>query len=128
MDAPVGTFIAYSTAPGKVASDGELNNGLFTYYLLKHMKTVGLSINDVFRLTRKDVFESSKSSQIPWDSSSLLTKFCFTGCSKEDIPISETEEKKIIYSKPKEEKYIKMNRKETNEDLSDEYMFFSGGL
>ena len=34
MDAPVGTLIAFSTAPGSVASDGRGENGLYTQHLL----------------------------------------------------------------------------------------------
>jgi hypothetical protein len=37
MAAPTGTLIAYSTAPGKVAADGEGRNGLYTGELLKAM-------------------------------------------------------------------------------------------
>jgi len=92
MDAPVGTIIAYATAPGKVASDGQGSNGLFTRFLLKHMKTKGIDISEVLRLTRRDVLETSKrqdNSQVPWDSSSLVSNFCFSGCggniSKSDV-------------------------------------------
>jgi uncharacterized caspase-like protein len=38
IDAPIGTLIAYATAPGKVARDGEGPNGLYTSELLKAMQ------------------------------------------------------------------------------------------
>ena len=48
-DAPEGTLIAYSTSPGKVASDGSGANGLYTAELLKAVSTPGLKAEDVFR-------------------------------------------------------------------------------
>ncbi len=35
MDAPTGTMIAYATAPGKTASDGTGDNGLYTSKLVQ---------------------------------------------------------------------------------------------
>jgi len=49
MDAPSGTLIAYATAPGSVASDGNARNGLYTQELLKSMLMPGLSIEEVFK-------------------------------------------------------------------------------
>ncbi len=42
MDAPVGTFLAYATAPGNVASDGDsaTGNGLYTKFLLEELQTL----------------------------------------------------------------------------------------
>ncbi|MEO6393881.1 MAG: caspase family protein, partial [Pyrinomonadaceae bacterium] len=48
VDAPTGTLIAYSTAPGRVASDGTGQNGLYTSELLKQMRVPGLSVTDIF--------------------------------------------------------------------------------
>ena len=39
ISAPYGTFIAFSTSPGRVASDGIGNNGAYTEALLKHIET-----------------------------------------------------------------------------------------
>jgi hypothetical protein len=41
VDAPTGTLIAYSTAPGRVARDGTGRNGAYTAELLKQMKVPG---------------------------------------------------------------------------------------
>ena len=46
---PEGTFIAYATAPGKTAADGEGVNGLFTTALLNHIATRGLNISEMLR-------------------------------------------------------------------------------
>jgi Caspase domain/MORN repeat len=76
-NAPVGTFIAYATAPGKSASDGDANNGLYTQELLKAMRVKGLTIEEVFKKVRKNVRQLSGGDQIPWDSSSLEDRFYF---------------------------------------------------
>ncbi|OYU74041.1 MAG: hypothetical protein CFE45_35770, partial [Burkholderiales bacterium PBB5] len=54
LDAPSGTFLAYATAPGKVASDGEAasGNGLYTQYLLQELKKPQARIEDVFKRVR----------------------------------------------------------------------------
>ena len=44
MKAPVGSIVAYSTAPGSVASDGKGSNGLYTSKLMKYIQTPGLKI------------------------------------------------------------------------------------
>jgi Caspase domain/MORN repeat len=76
-NAPVGTFIAYATAPGKAASDGDGNNGLYTQELLKAMRVKGLTIEEVFKKVRKNVRQLSGGQQIPWDSSSLEDVYYF---------------------------------------------------
>ncbi len=79
IDAPSGTLLAYSTAPGSVAADGAGRNGLYTQELLKQMQTSGLSIEDVFKRVRVTVLELSQQKQTPWESSSLTGDFYFLG-------------------------------------------------
>ena len=55
----------YATSAGSTAADGEGRNGLFTTQLLKNLKTPGLEVNEVFRLTGADVSEASGRQQIP---------------------------------------------------------------
>lgn len=71
MDAPAGTMVAFATAPGSVASDGDGRNGLYTQQLLTHMREPGLKIEDVFKRTRADVRRLSDGKQVPWESTSL---------------------------------------------------------
>jgi WD40 repeat protein len=71
VDAPRGTFIAYATAPGSVASDGDSGNGLFTQEFVDIIQIPGLKIEDVFKMVRTRVRERSQGAQIPWQSSSL---------------------------------------------------------
>jgi len=77
IDAPSGTLIAYATAPGSVASDGSGANGLYTQEFLRHMRTPGLALEDVFKRVRVSVIEASDGRQTPWESSSLTGDFYF---------------------------------------------------
>ena len=78
MDAPTGTLIAFATAPGSVAQDGEgAGNGLYTGALLKHIGTPGLAVEQMFKRVRVDVVGASRNSQVPWESSSLNRDFSF---------------------------------------------------
>lgn len=79
IDAPQGTLIAYATAPGKVASDGDGPNGLYTAELLKAIHQPGLKIEDVFKQVRINVTRVTGGLQTPWESSSLTGDFYFTG-------------------------------------------------
>jgi hypothetical protein len=80
MDAPVGTFLAYSTAPGKVASDGNgrERNSPFAKHLVNAIKQPNMPIEQVFKRVRSAVIDETKGDQIPWDSSSLVGDFFFT--------------------------------------------------
>ena len=77
MDAPVGTLVAFATAPGTVASDGQGANGLYTQHLLRAMRQPGLKVEDVFKQTRSAVRLESQGKQIPWESTSLEGDFYY---------------------------------------------------
>jgi uncharacterized caspase-like protein len=72
-----GTFIAYATAPGSVAGDGDGRNGLYTKHLLASLRDPDSDIERVFKRVRTNVAAETKNAQIPWDSSSLLGDFRF---------------------------------------------------
>lgn len=72
-----GSFIAYATAPGSVASDGTGKNGLYTQELLKAMRKPGLTIEQVFKEVRKNVLQLSNDKQNTWDSSNIVGEFYF---------------------------------------------------
>ena len=74
-----GTLIAYATSPGETASDGNSRNGVYTQYLLQHITTPGLKVEDVFKNVRRDVDKATQSKQLPWELSSLSGDFYFTG-------------------------------------------------
>jgi len=83
LDAPPGTYLAFATAPGNVAEDGDESsgNGLFTQYLIKELQKPA-RIEDVFKRVRLQVRKKSQGRQIPWDSSSLEDDFAFNDGSK----------------------------------------------
>lgn len=79
MDAPVGTFLAYATAPGNVAEDGDekSGNGLYTHFLLQEIKKPQARIEDVFKRVRFNVRQKSEGRQIPWETTSMEDDFSF---------------------------------------------------
>ncbi|MCF8378022.1 MAG: caspase family protein [Bacteroidales bacterium] len=77
MDAPSGSLIAYSTSPGRTASDGYGRNGLYTSALLQHIVEPNISIELMFKKVRETVSEKSEKAQIPWESTSLVGNFYF---------------------------------------------------
>jgi uncharacterized caspase-like protein len=80
MDAPTGTFLAYSTAPGRVAADGARGerNSPFTKHLLRAMQQPGLPIEEVFKEVRRNVSRETSGAQVPWESTSLTGYFSFS--------------------------------------------------
>lgn len=77
MDASHSTLLAYATAPGNVASDGEGANGLYTENLVREMQVPEARIEDVFKRVRLNVRRSTNGKQIPWESTSLEEDFYF---------------------------------------------------
>ena len=77
VEAPPGTLIAFSTAPGSAAADGAGRNGLYTGHLLAEMRKRGPSIEETFRAVRASVRRDSKGVQVPWESTSLESEFKF---------------------------------------------------
>lgn len=78
ITAPVGTFIAFSTAPGKTAEDGEGDNSPYVTSLIKAMSVPGRKIEEVFKEVRSRVNEETKGRQIPWEATSLEVDFFFS--------------------------------------------------
>ncbi len=77
MDAPRGSLIAYSTAPGKTASDGSGKNSPYTSALIQLMKIPNVKIEDFFKKVRVLVREETKGRQTPWEATSLEGDFYF---------------------------------------------------
>lgn len=77
IDAARGTLIAYATAPGAVAADGDGANGLYTAELLRALTVPDLKAEEVFKRVRVAVSERSSGAQVPWESSSLTGDFVF---------------------------------------------------
>lgn len=119
MDAPTGSILAYSTAPGSVAADGTGRNGLYTSMLLKHMKEPNLPIERVFKEVRIEVMNESSGRQVPWESSSLTGDFYFN--TKRGIAVKErpTVESKKLTKKTQEYSSISPKITEPKEIESD---------
>ena len=73
-----GMYIAFSTAPGMAALDGEGNNSPYTKYLSQAItESNGESLETLFKKVRADVMRETEGRQIPWENSSLLGEFRF---------------------------------------------------
>ncbi|MEI6653134.1 MAG: caspase family protein [Verrucomicrobiota bacterium] len=72
MKPPAGSLIAFATDAGRTAQDGDGANGLYTEEWLKHLRTPGLTIEQVFKRTRAGVMERSAGAQIPAEYSRLV--------------------------------------------------------
>ena len=80
IDAPSGSYIAYSAAPGQVAADGEGENSPYTLALAAALVEPGLKVEDVFKRVRVRVEDETGRRgrmQTPWESSSLRGDFYF---------------------------------------------------
>ena len=67
-----GTLIAFATAPGQVALDGEGANSPFSAALSRHLGTPGLEVQQMLTRVRAEVVSTTKNKQVPWSNSSLL--------------------------------------------------------
>jgi tetratricopeptide (TPR) repeat protein len=67
-----GTLIAFATAPGQVALDGEGSNSPFSAALSRHIGTPGLEVQQMLTRVRAEVVAATRSKQVPWSNSSLL--------------------------------------------------------
>jgi len=70
-DAARGTFIAYATAPGAVAADGDGRNSPFTAALVAELDAPGVKVEDMFKRVAVRVEELTRGRQTPWSNSSL---------------------------------------------------------
>ena len=77
VDAPHGTLIAYSTAPGSVAIDGTDEHSPYTEALARALRKPGVVAEEVFRNVRVDVMAATNAEQVPWEASSLTGAFYF---------------------------------------------------
>lgn len=67
-----GTLIAFATAPGQVALDGEGQNSPFSAALSRHLGTPGLEVQQMLTRVRAEVVATTKNKQVPWSNSALL--------------------------------------------------------
>ena len=78
LQAPSGTLIAFSTAPGSVAVDNPMQkNSVYTKHFLASLRTPGLPVERLFKQVRVAVALETQQQQVPWETSSLMGEFCF---------------------------------------------------
>ena len=77
VDAPSGSLVSYSTAPGTEAQDGDGANSPFTTALLNVAKETGVPIEQALKRVRHLVHDATNNQQTPWESSSLIGDFYF---------------------------------------------------
>ncbi len=73
-DDRAGIYIAYATAPNRVADDAyekNANHSPFTQALLNHIATPGMPLETVMNQVTLDVVNYTDSEQVPWKRSSL---------------------------------------------------------
>lgn len=71
MSAPTGTLIAYSTAPGQTALDGDGVNSPYTAALARAIAEPGVPLEKIFKNVRDTVLAATQGRQTPWEASSL---------------------------------------------------------
>lgn len=109
FDAPVGSLLAYATAPGSVASDGEGENGLYTENLVRELGKRGTRIEDALKRVRLNVRLASNGEQIPWETTSLESEvFIFDSGRKK---LTEAELEQLVEADITEWTRIKSSRK-----------------
>ena len=77
MTAVSGSVVAFATAPGSLAADGEGRNGMYTRHLLESLRNPDSEILKVFQRTRAAVVRDTAGRQTPWEATSLLGEFHF---------------------------------------------------
>jgi hypothetical protein len=79
VDAPNGSIVGYSTAPGTEALDGSGDHSPYTAAFLRRAHDKNVPIEQLFKRIRLDVNNSTDGQQTPWESSSLTSDFYFFG-------------------------------------------------
>lgn len=79
VDAPNGSIVGYSTAPGAEALDGSGGHSPYTQAFLNVAREPNVPIEQLFKRVRLEVNQSTSGAQIPWESSSLTSDFTFFG-------------------------------------------------
>lgn len=74
-----GTLLAFATAPGQVALDGDGENSPFSAALARHIGTPGLEIQQMLTRVRTEVLAATGKRQLPWSNSALLGEVYLAG-------------------------------------------------
>jgi uncharacterized caspase-like protein len=73
-----GTLIAFATGDNNVADDNPAeNNGLFTKHLVAALQTPALSLDEIFKKVKEDVFLASGRKQNPFTYDNIVGRYYF---------------------------------------------------
>ena len=118
MDAPVGTFIAYATAPGSVAADGTGRNSPFAKHLTQTIKKKGLGIEHVFKEVLREVRKETEGKQIPWIASSLQDDFYFNPSSVTSLSTKPSEQEMATLREAETVATLEREKREHEQELA----------
>lgn len=88
VDAPRGTYIAYSTSPNAVAEDGD-EGSPYTLALADAMMVAGERLEDTFKRARRSVLAATGDQQVPWETSSITGDFFFRPAAEAAVAAAE---------------------------------------
>jgi uncharacterized caspase-like protein len=78
LEAPLGTLLAFSTAPNGIAMDGPAGqHSVYTRHLLAQLAVPAMPVEQLFKRIRVAVADETSRAQVPWESTSLTADFCF---------------------------------------------------
>ena len=97
VNAPAGSLIAYSTSPGKTASDGPSGgNSPYAKALAAWITQPGLTVEEVFKHVREAVLHDTYGKQRPWESTSLTGNFYLVGRTSEPTPAVAAKKSRLL--------------------------------
>jgi hypothetical protein len=120
IEPPPGIFIGYATQPGAVALDGDPGNSPFTSSFCAHLPDPDASVSQMMIRIRREVFDKTAGSQIPWDQSCLLIDFGFNPTTAKPLELltpEEAKEKARAEAAKKEAEYWELTRESESEQL-----------
>lgn len=94
MSAPEGSFLIYSTSPGRIAYDGTGDLSPFAAAFTAELSTPGRSVGDMMVAVRRRVRDETRAMgdpQVPWTASSLMGRFDFVPGERGLEPLSDAE-------------------------------------
>ncbi|OQW55303.1 MAG: hypothetical protein A4S14_00565 [Proteobacteria bacterium SG_bin9] len=91
IDTPEGMIVAYATQAGRTAEDGLGRNSPYTTAFLKYIEQQD-EIGTVFRRISADVFETTKRTQLPELSLSLIGEYYLKGRVQAALPLPDNSE------------------------------------
>jgi uncharacterized caspase-like protein len=93
IEAPRGSLVAFATAPGSTAADGDRTHGLYTGELIKAIREMpNVEVEQLLKRVSARVQADSDGAQVPYRSSSLTGEFFFRagGGSANPVPVGST--------------------------------------